>query len=428
MGSMSLRDAPTHSKQNGNNSTNHTLFAPPTCTSVLIYSLEERHAKLNAGKPSEWTNEHFNTNIVTWPLRPYFRYKVVLEAVLHFGTAKPHLFPPALSPSQDNTAHCGTGFLCTAQWIPTRPVWLWSEWLTRNSLMLLWTNPAEVNGQVKEYLIVRTCHRSETDGHNSDGTFSRENTISQSIPASQYWNLPNPSKEFHIEANMTCLFEVKARTNALWNGGWGPTACWLVSTDSHVPVQAPKAMDGCAFPTKRAYGAQGSLLPKLLRPIIREQNAYEQIYPAAVSEVYSNERLLNRKLQPDSQVIHISWDLATSGWVSVTQFLLEIRFSSQVNIWHHLSTVNYTTRSFILHLDDIRSKMRPREAHSHDQTVFINEADESTSRSQVAASFARLGLTSDSPYHTAIQIRVSAASEHYLGEVGPVSNWLIVPL
>ncbi|GAA53564.1 hypothetical protein CLF_110514 [Clonorchis sinensis] len=1066
MGSMSLRDAPTHSKQNGNDSTNHTLFAPPTCTSVLIYSLEERHAKLNAGKPSEWTNEHFNTNIVTWPLRPYFRYKVVLEAVLHFGTAKPHLFPPALSPSQDNTAHCGTGFLCTAQWIPTRPVWLWSEWLTRNSLMLLWTNPAEVNGQVKEYLIVRTCHRSETDGHNSDGTdhhycyrswdtvvesgpqhpptvvskglrlaliaireppnnqqrlnhtvpvinspsllhsavrlttniaapnffqafdryyqsirwgksrlwntpskhlterqpmqqskvfleaknagrllkihkidlitlgrtilckdkaFSRENTISQSIPASQYWNLPNPSKEFHIEANMTCLFEVKARTNALWNGGWGPTACWLVSTDSHVPVQAPKAMDGCAFeklgskfyariskfvqilivnehginectslsltdtvqrqrshssvgcsrpqrdslliliggrinvsqsascadsvftgsridaqdrgfrpsfpgrfcscrsatvvhlkgtsektgvallfrcsargsmlasartrrereqpseegystqqlpemrkilpegvcselknlltasppcvcwvngektvgqalfkqgnsdttigslvgspflslrenadglflrrcrmylnstfllfrarsrmvacfrmfhwrisdlqrfrilrnassssmppvvnflkmveatfpedaeslrlirlravffwdehrvslvnfvdkadeikgqhtvvamsqwsvnyhlindmsfvgddqiqegrllagavsggcndmlspsallndfgglwsvevtdqqevsevvagvdllkcsyeelvifrmtretkvdhtekerigpaqpdlkpqcitkrcrsgvrednrdwqgripfnnafwttrfavvqgveatlrlfgflgilarfdrkeailfqPTKRAYGAQGSLLPKLLRPIIREQNAYEQIYPAAVSEVYSNERLLNRKLQPDSQVIHISWDLATSGWVSVTQFLLEIRFSCEFMLL--LSYTRYSGGHFALPRMQVKSRICVNTTRKFNCHCGISKKGrQSKIMSQVAASFARLGLTSDSPYHTAIQIRVSAASEHYLGEVGPVSNWLIVPL
>ncbi|TGZ73449.1 hypothetical protein CRM22_001512 [Opisthorchis felineus] len=428
MGSMSLRDDPTQSEDSGNKSNNHTLFVPPTCTSVLIYSLEERYAKLNAGKPSDWTIEHFNTNRVTWPLRPYFRYKVVLEAILHFGTAKPHLFPPMLSPGHDNTAHCGTSFLCTAQWIPTRPVRLWSEWLTRNSLILLWTNPAEVNGQVKEYLIVRTCHRPGTDGHNSDEAFSGEKTINQSITVSQYLNGPHPGKEFHIETNVTCLFEMKARTNSVWNGGWGPTACWLVSTDSHVPVQPPKSTDDCAFPTNKVDEAQGRLLPKLLRPVVREQNAYDQIYPSAVSAAYSEERLLNKKLRPESQVIHISWDLATRGWVSVTQFLLEIRFSSQVNIWHHLSTVNHTTRTFLLHLDDIRSKIRLHEAHSHDQTDVLNVAGESTSRAQVATSFARLGLTSDSPYHTAIQIRVSAASEHCLGEVGPESNWFVVPL
>ncbi|KER20412.1 hypothetical protein T265_11036 [Opisthorchis viverrini] len=106
-------------------------------------------------------------------------------------------------------------------------------------------------------------------------------------------------------------------------------------------------------------------------------------------------------------------------------FILQLQ---TVNIWHHLSTVNHTTRSFILHLDDIRSQMRLREANSHDQTAVVNVADESTSRSQVAASFARLGLTSDSPYHVAIQIRVSAASEHCLGEIGPESNWFVVPL
>ncbi|OON23540.1 hypothetical protein X801_00542, partial [Opisthorchis viverrini] len=332
MGSMSLHDAPNYIKRNGNKSTNHTLFVPPTCTSVLIYSLEERHAKLNAGKPSDWTSERFNTNMVMWPLKPYFRYKVVLEAILHFGTARPQLFPPALSSSQDNTANCGTEFLCTAQWIPTRPVRLWSEWLKRNSLMLLWTNPAEVNGQVKEYLIVRTCHRSGTDGHKSDEASSREKTTNQSIPASQYWNAPNPSKEFHIETNVTCLFEVKARTDAVWNGGWGPTACWLVSTDSHVPVQPPKSMDGCAFPTNKGYETQGRLLPKLLRPLVGEQNIYDNTYPSAVSEAYSKERLLSKKLRPDSQVIHISWDLATKGWVSVTQFLLEIRFSCEFSL------------------------------------------------------------------------------------------------
>ncbi|KAF7257151.1 hypothetical protein EG68_06092 [Paragonimus skrjabini miyazakii] len=134
----------------------------------------------------------------------------------------------------------------------------------------------------------------------------------------------------------------------------------------------------------------------------------------------------NETFVEDEKSLKITWDLIKPGLVPVTKFLIELRSSKNLSLWHHLTSVNHTERVYTLKLNDEKLfkllKQQPTASHS---TLEIDENEQITWQ-MIAAEYAQMKVSMDSVNHMAVQFRVSPVAEFLLGSPGPGSNWIVI--
>ncbi|CAL8074776.1 unnamed protein product [Calicophoron daubneyi] len=405
-------------------------------------------------------------NSVNFPLKPYQIYTVAIQALtlyeqgglVHFPNSPVNRklegvkFTNDEVTLQENKIGCLPHCLCTAQMPPFKPSALRSEWTSRETVKLKWSEPVEMNGDLKAYRIRLTrLNQSSAAYQHKDVTF---NTLIISKPE----NHRSLEQLIDLTSNSTYLFEVSAQTESKQNEGWGSPSCLLLATgycQPLLPAQEQFGLETDCFQLKNYFEmlkklsadeSSGTCLtraPEVYRPVIKILSIVEGKVPPAVTKSaaasrrssYQPQRLVEQKRNAtvanltdvvNGEWMNISWSLATSALGPISQFLLEARMSKHLGRWYVIGAVDNETRSFFIPLADARLA----DIAADSSRVKLNDSAlfEEADAQMVAAAFAEAEISPKSATHMAIQFRVSIANQFMIGQPSQGSNWIIIRL